>query len=99
MPCNLEDTNAKLNKSNKKYNMIESYLNQVLQIDNKNNFDNTLKNVDEYKKKIKKNSDTNYIYNENMLPNNDNTKNFIVEQKNEGVKIRDKINKNKNKNR
>ena len=50
-------------------------------------------------KKIKKNSDIHYIYNENMLPNNDNTKNFIVEQKNEGVKIRDKINKNKNKNR
>ena len=31
-----------------------------------------------------------------MLPNNANTKNFIVEQKNEGVKIRDKTNKNKN---
>ena len=30
--------------------MIESYLNLVLQIDKKNNFDNNLKNINEYKK-------------------------------------------------
>ena len=97
LPWNLEGTNAKLNKSNNKGNMIESYLNHVLQIDKKNNFDNGLKNINEYKNIKKKHNDTHYIYNENIVPNNDINKNYKIEQKFEGGQIKDKKIKAKNK--
>ena len=97
LPWNLEGTNAKLNKSNNKGNMIESYLNHVLQIDKKNNFDNGLKNINEYKNIKKKHNDTHYIYNENIIPNNDINKNYKIEQKLEGGQIKDKKIKAKNK--
>ena len=97
LPWNLEGSNAKLNISNNKGNMIESYLNQVLQIDKKNNLENGLKNINEYKKIKKRHNETHYIYNENILPNNDINKNYIVEQKLEEGQIKDKKMKNKNK--
>ena len=97
LPWNLEGSNAKLNISNNKDNMIESYLNQVLQIDKKNNLENGLKNINEYKKIKKRHNETHYIYNENILPNNDINKNYIVEQKLEEGQIKDKKMKNKNK--
>ena len=86
---------SKLNKSNNKGNMVESYLNQLLQIDKKNNCQNALNNINEYKNI--KNNDKHYIYNEKILPNKNINKNYAVEQKCEGGQINDKKIQNKNK--
>ena len=101
LPWNLEGNNARINKSNNKGNMIDSYLNHIMQIDKKNNFENTLKNINEYKK-IKKNHEIHYICNENIIQNNDidknnNYNNNNLEQKYNEEKIKDKKLKKKNK--
>ena len=100
LPWNLEGNNARINKSNNKGNMIDSYLNHIIQIDKKNNFENTLKNINEYKK-IKKNHEIHYICNENIIQNNDidknNNYNNNLEQKFNEEKIKDKKLKKKNK--
>ena len=97
LPWKLEDKNPNINKSNMKGNIIETHLNQVLYIDKKNNFENTLKNIKEYKKiKKKKKNDNQYIYNENLLQNNNNeiNKNYVLE-KFEREQIKNKKSKNK----
>ena len=85
LPWNFENTNTNsiINKSNNKANIIESFLNRIKQIDKKNKMDNNLKNINEYKK-INKNNNTNYIYNDKNLE----IKTFYNEQKFEQCQIK-----------
>ena len=96
LPWNIEFNNAKMNKSNNKGNMVDSYLNQMLQIDKKNNFENTLKNINEYQIK-KKNNDI-YLFNENIIQDNNvnENQNCNLQKFNED-KIKNKTIKKKNK--
>ena len=80
LPWNFENTNSITNKSNNKGNLVDSYLNHIIQIDKKNNIDNNLKNINEYKK-VNNNNNINYIYNEDILQNNELKNYYPGEQK------------------
>ena len=80
LPWNFENTNSITNKSNNKGNLVDSYLNHIIQIDKKNNIDNNLKNINEYKK-VNNNNNINYIYNEDILQNNELKNYYPSEQK------------------
>jgi hypothetical protein len=91
LPWNAENTNSIINKSNNKANLADSFLNMIKQTDKKPNPDNKLTNINEYKKIIKNNNNnTNHVYNEVILQNNEIKNGYIYEQKNEDYKTKSK---------
>jgi hypothetical protein len=91
LPWNAENTNSIINKSNNKANLADSFLNMIKQTDKKPNLDNKLTNINEYKKIIKNNNNnTNHVYNEVILQNNEIKNGYIYEQKNEDYKTKSK---------
>ena len=93
MKWNFDNKNAVMNNSNNKGNMIESYLNHVLKLEKKNNFEYQKKHVNEHKKRNKKKNITHYIYKENILQKNKDLINNDYEQNiKEGKKKKKKKN-------